>query len=389
MIDLPTTAALWLLFGLVTFLVVAGLTSGIDLAVTRAVQAHPSAWLDDAGSLFGVLGSAEVTGPAALVLGVVVWQRSRRLAVAIVAAFGIAVVVEVVLKDLIAHPGPTPVYWRPFWRSMFSDQVQLTGSYPSGHAMRTAFLAFTGAALFRSRPAAWAAVVVIAAMAVSRVYMGSHWTADVVGGVVLGVAMGCAALLAGTADQPRGILAQRRPLSGDHGMAQNIVSERPKAPDFEEWESPETHVRWARGLALIAGMIAIVITFIFLWSVIPLSSEKDSEAITGLQPTAAAPAVVEATAAAAAAATALPSPPPQDQRLTAVSRAFPNVRQGPSLSAAVVSNLRQGQTVEVVGRSQDNLWLQILNPTNSRERLWVSADMLDVTGDARTLPVQS
>ena len=186
----------------------------------------------------------------------------------------------------------------------------------------------------------------------------------------------------------------------------DMVAGRSKAPDFEHWDGPETHVRWERGLAIVAGMIGVVLTFFLLIAVLPLSSTDESEPIIGLQPTAEpattpapaaaaapapapAPAAAAATPAAQAAATRTPqpaTPPPADQRLTAVSRAFPNVRRGPGLDAAVVTNLRQGQRVDVVGRSMDNLWLQILHPENSRERVWVSADMIEVTGDVRTLP---
>lgn len=167
------------------------------------------------------------------------------------------------------------------------------------------------------------------------------------------------------------------------------TSTRTKAPEFDQWESPETHVRWERGLAIVAGMIAVVLTFFFLISVIPLSSGKDVEPIRGLQPTTAAqPADAAAQAAAQATPAAAPAVPPADQRLTATSRAFPNVRRQPALDPAnIVTNLKQGQKVDVVGRSADNQWLQILNPDNSRERLWVSADMLDVTGDMRTIQV--
>ena len=186
----------------------------------------------------------------------------------------------------------------------------------------------------------------------------------------------------------------------------DMVAGRSKAPDFEHWDGPETHVRWERGLAIVAGMIAVVLTFFLVIAVLPLSPTDESGPITGLQPTAepeptqapagaaavapaSAPtaAAAGATPAAQAAPTRTPQPaPPADQRLTAVSRAFPNVRRGPGLDAAIVTNLRQGQRVEVVSRSMDNLWLQILHPENSRERVWVSADMLEVTGDVRTLP---
>jgi hypothetical protein len=49
-------------------------------------------------------------------------------------------------------------------------------------------------------------------------------------------------------------------------------------------------------------------------------------------------------------------------------------------------NLSQGQRVEVVGRSPDRQWFQIVLPTNARERGWVSQEFLGVEGDVNTLP---
>ncbi|MBI2761771.1 MAG: SH3 domain-containing protein [Chloroflexi bacterium] len=174
-------------------------------------------------------------------------------------------------------------------------------------------------------------------------------------------------------------------------MASDLTTDRRTVPDFETWESPETRIRWERGLAIVAGMVGVVITFVLLWSLIPLSAEKDAKPITGqatpnsraqAQPAAAGDAGLQPTTAPAA----TQAPPPAQQGLAGVSRQFPNVRRGPAIDAQIVRNLSQGQKVDVVGRSPDNQWLQIVNPDNPRERLWVSADMLDVTGDPRTLP---
>lgn len=169
-------------------------------------------------------------------------------------------------------------------------------------------------------------------------------------------------------------------------MASNLDTGRRSVPDFESWESPETRIRWERGLAIVAAMIGVVLTFFIIMSVLPLSSDTDVAPVTGratVQPaaTAAAPAAAQATQAAA---TQPPSVPTQG--LNATSRAVPNVRRGPALDAAVVRQLSQGQRVNVVGRSTDNQWLQIVNPDNTNERLWVSADMLEVSGDVRSLP---
>ena len=53
--------------------------------------------------------------------------------------------------------------------------------YPSGHTMRTTLLAGT---LLRKRPVIAAGLV--AAMMASLVYLGDHWTSEVLGGLCLG-----------------------------------------------------------------------------------------------------------------------------------------------------------------------------------------------------------
>lgn len=170
-------------------------------------------------------------------------------------------------------------------------------------------------------------------------------------------------------------------------MASNLDSSRRAVPDFENWESPETRIRWERGLAIVAAMIGVVLTFFFIMSVLPLSSDSNEAPVTGratVPPAATAAATPAAQATQAPAAPQAPSVPIQG--LNATSRAVPNVRRGPGLDAAVVRQLSQGQRVNVVARSTDNQWLQIVNPDNPNERLWVSADMLDVSGDPRSLP---
>jgi hypothetical protein len=168
-------------------------------------------------------------------------------------------------------------------------------------------------------------------------------------------------------------------------MARDLLDDPPAMPDFEHWQSPETRVRWERGLAIVAGMIGVVLVFFLLLSVLPIAPDEEDEPARGARVPPQATQSADAGASPGAAATQ--APPPAEQRFAAVSRQFPNVRRRPSLDGEIVTTLRQGQRVEVIGRTADGQWLQIIHPENAQQRVWVSADMLEVTGDPRTLPV--
>ncbi|MGE0539982.1 MAG: SH3 domain-containing protein [Dehalococcoidia bacterium] len=148
----------------------------------------------------------------------------------------------------------------------------------------------------------------------------------------------------------------------------------------------ETYIHWDRGLAIVAGMIGIVLFFFLLMIALPIQEGSGREQITGIAE-APAPTTVTSSAPAAAPATAVaPATGPDQPRLPAIARQFPFVRKGPGINWTAVMNLTQGQRVEVVGRSPDRQWFQIVLPTNARERGWVSQEFLAVDGDVNTLP---
>ena len=71
-----------------------------------------------------------------------------------------------------------------------------SSSFPSGHAMSAAVVystvAYLAARLYKHRWAGWlimtAAMVPIALISFSRIYLGVHYPSDVVGGAVIGLA---------------------------------------------------------------------------------------------------------------------------------------------------------------------------------------------------------
>jgi membrane-associated phospholipid phosphatase len=96
--------------------------------------------------------------------------------------------IALALKFSFPHPGPPPEFQRPVRFGGLG--VQQPYSFPSGHTMRATFLA---AAVLRQAPAVAGAVIL--AMMTALVYLGDHWTSDVVGGLCLGWACAEAARL--------------------------------------------------------------------------------------------------------------------------------------------------------------------------------------------------
>lgn len=155
----------------------------------------------------------------------------------------------------------------------------------------------------------------------------------------------------------------------------------------ERFRSPETYVHWDRGLAIIAGIIGIVLIFFLLLVTLPIREDNTSEQLTGLADAPVPAATSPPQAAPARNATApAPATGPDQPRLNATARQFPFVRRGPGINFAVMQNLQQGQRIEVVGRSPDRQWFQIVLPDNARERGWVSQEFLTIEGDVNSVP---
>jgi undecaprenyl-diphosphatase len=170
----------WVAGTLVTSLVGSG---GLD--VVRDVAGERSAGLTAVARTVTWAGSAFVLVPLALVCCLLLVRAGlRREAAAVALSLAGAMLLSDVVKLLVSRPRP-PV-----------EHLQtVTGSsFPSGHATQaSAFwfslvlaLAAAGVAPLVTRVAAGLALILVLAVALSRVYLGVHYPGDVIAGVLLG-----------------------------------------------------------------------------------------------------------------------------------------------------------------------------------------------------------
>jgi undecaprenyl-diphosphatase len=156
-----------------------------DEPITHWVVGARTPWLNDVFRRISFFGSTPVVLTVSAVAAALAWRRCPRLAVAIVVIALARPLAEWALKELVSRDRPT------------GDRLVggLGYSFPSGHPMAAA--ASWGVlplvvALHSKRRLLWWSVaiavwVLAVLVAISRVWLGVHWTSDVIAGLLLAV----------------------------------------------------------------------------------------------------------------------------------------------------------------------------------------------------------
>lgn len=210
----PLSALLVLMIGVLAFIEIADDMSEADgqrfdqavLAMMRPVADDPGRpwgpwWLHEAAADITSLGGISVLGLFALIaIGFLVMQRKRLSALLLIVGLAGGVVLSEGLKAVFERERPPLEY---------QTVETLNASFPSGHALlSTVFYLTLGVMLTRAfsqrRLKAYAlgvGVTVALLVGVTRIYLGAHWTTDVVAGWCVGAAWAMALWLVAYAAQ--------------------------------------------------------------------------------------------------------------------------------------------------------------------------------------------
>ena len=189
-----------LLFAVLTvFVAVHPAPFPFDRPISVAVQTINVGWFGWFNSFVSAFSGFVGIGVGAAVI--VLTFLFRRPATPLVAFSAVYALVYNVVNIIIRRPRPT---------GLAHTTSHLIGySYPSGHVGFFFWLSILALVLLARklpRPlyiACWfLAAVLVAASALSRIYVGAHWTSDVIGGLLVGIAWTCLSFSIGRLTKP-------------------------------------------------------------------------------------------------------------------------------------------------------------------------------------------
>jgi undecaprenyl-diphosphatase len=161
------------------------LTHGLDLGVFNALQSLRSPWGDHLMTAFSVPGDLPAFMIIATGLTTILWLRGqRRASYYLLAAIIFGLLAPLLMKYSLRIPRPPA-----------AGESLGPWSFPSAHVMRTLTLyGFFSIMVARTLTSDWRwlpyslAALIVAAVALSRLYLGVHWLTDILASITLGTA---------------------------------------------------------------------------------------------------------------------------------------------------------------------------------------------------------